>query len=510
MTLDRPCSWPDRAQLALLDSTGRLDGPDRARWDAHLQSCPSCAREAGEDARWDEALRREAARGGRAASPGRRTRALVWGMAAGVVVATGLWAMAHRGSDGAAEWEARYRTALRHSGEGRPDEALAIAEALLEQRREYSVLFLSGHALLNSGRASEAAARFREALAVGASASPTGEMTPLWYVHGHLAQALLGAASGAESDAEVERILRDEMSVSGRDASRNRCLLWAELARLRTFVRGDLAGGAAALAALERENVVHRAESQKAGVPDLDCHYALHMRFAYAQVVRADSAEGRRIAKEIRDVKTLTSRTAATPSSRDSYVADGLETEVRAELLAERRGDPADLGHARRLAREARRLREASGNPQGLSRVLGLEAWIDLLGGRADAALSSAEEAARTARESGAPSELAEAHLLRAQALVALGRKRDALGALAEVARVPGGSDDSRALALASVEWAASEDPGVRTSARARLEGAATSPLADVRQVALRTLRVLGAGQAPMYGPRDFGLDVRP
>lgn len=515
----RPCSFPDGARLALLDATGRLEGADLERWDAHLATCAACAEVAALAAPMDAALAAEAAR--TAAPPTRRRRArLLVGVAlataASVVAAALLGSRTDSAPAGSPARTAGIDEASRLIELGRREEARVLLDRLLAESRDPRALFLAGHVRLNTGHPELAVPLFREALgrvpSVGKSRAPDAPFDR-GYVAGHLAQALLATAHGAEHDAEVEGLVRDEMTGTGVDASVNRAYIWADLAARRAFSRLDVAGGVDALGRAERENLVHREESARAGHADLDCHYVLHARFAFAEGVHADSEGGRRAAARIRAEKTLTAAAAraTTQAARDSYLADGLEFEAVAELLAARRGDPADLDLARRRLEDALALRAAARNPEGLAHVHARLAWLDLLAGRPSAALATCLQAEQEATTSGAPESLVDARLLRAQAFLALGRRPDARAALAAARAVTGASLDARrTLGVASIEALAADDEADRRRALGVLAAAIESPLADVRRVAARVLAAIETGGTVGVGAIDLGYDPHP
>lgn len=509
------CPFPDRARLALLEAAGRLEGADLARWDAHLEGCQTCAEHAVCTAATDAALAVELAAVPERAAPRRRGRTgVTWAVAASAVVALAFvgWRSGWgRGAGAASSHEAQIAEAGRLIDLGRRTEALALLERVLASDRVPGAVFLAGHAHLNSGRPARAIPLFREALDLAPATGTPDAAFDRGYVAGHLAQALLASASGAEHDAVVERLVREEMTGTGVGPSVNRALLWADLATRRAFSRGDLEGGEAALAQAERENQVHRDESGRLGRTDLDCHYVLHARFAFAEGVHGDSEEGRRVAAQLRATKRATAGRMVGAAARDSFLADGLEAEAVAELLAARRGDPADLEVARARLDEALALRTSAGNPEGLARVRTRLAWLELLAGNPDATRSWAIGAELDATKAGAPEELLDARLLRAQAYLGMGRVVEARRSLAAARATTGAAIDARRLlTVASIEAMTAENEVGRRQALARVRAAEASPLADVRRVAARTAASLEQGIVAGIGATDLGYDPRP
>ena len=506
------CRFPERERLALDDAAGRLEGEPLARWEAHVAGCPECAAEAArgaaEDAALAEACRETPSDAGAARAAGGRRRMLA--VAAAVVLAAGAGAAFLARSAGRDEGDrrARYDAAWAHVTAGRFPPALALSEELLAESRDRGVLFQNAFALMKLSRHDEAAARYREALAAEATPGPDGVTFADWYVAGHLAQALLGGYPGGEKDAEVERVVREDMAGPGFDRSLNRAFLWTEIARARALGRGDVEGGEAALRAAEAEDETYRREALAKFGREERSHYVLHLRFAFAEAVRADSEEGRRVARETRAQKERTAERLEGALAAN-YRADALESPALAEMLAARRGEPADLAAAGTLLREAMALREKGGNAQGIAWCRTRLAWLALLEGNAAAALRWSEEAQAPAASAGDTETVVDARLVRVQALAFGGRRDEAAALLATGGGATAGrhiDDERRRLTRSSLDAALSPDAAVRATARERVrEASERSPLADVRIVARRALADLDAGKVAAFGPADLG-----
>ncbi len=393
--------------------------------------------------------------------------------------------------------------ALAELGQGRFEAALATVEPLARERPTRPALLVSGQALLGLGRRHEAAPVLARARSLPAAPWPEGGLCEDWYVASHVAQALLGPDATGLEEQELIRLLETDLEGPGEDRARHRALLWSGLAVQRALARGDVPGGEEALRRAEAENGRHRRARAEAGLPEADVHYVLHARFAFAAIVRADAQAGREAARQARAAKEASVPALALPPRAAATArGDALEWTARAELLAARRGDPADLSAAESDLRAALALREQGGNPEGLASCRAHLALLGLLRGSPAQALVEADAALAAARASGGGDAQGSALLLRAQALLALERAGEARRAREELRALGEGPPDrTRALALAALELAL--DPGA-ASARSRLEQGRASPLADERRLAARTLEALAEGRPWALGGSDL------
>jgi tetratricopeptide (TPR) repeat protein len=522
------CRFPERDRHLADEVAGTPPGPDHRLWTAHLATCEECAEDLADALAIGAALDDLRAAGSLEApapgpsSPAPRGRVgrrwLVAAVVAVVILGALAWALAWRARGGddeprpvpmgpgvAAE---AYATAWRLVSAADFPRALDEAQRALSASRGRSTVFQVAFCLAKLGRHADAIPLYEEAEALPAVPGPDGVVTEGWYVTAHRAQSLLARGPDAADEARVEELLRTDLAGPGIDRSRNRSLLWAELVRVRAFVRGDLEGAAVALAAAEEENLRHREESARdpqIGAPE-DSHYVLDVRFAHAQSVRADAAATRSAARALRLAKEAVAGRSPPPVAA-GYRADGREDEALAEILAARRGEPADLEMAIRRLEEAVALRREAGNLEGEATALLRLSWARALRGDTGEALPAAEGAERAAVRSGLAHVIADARIVRIGVLAAAGRSDEARALLQEanvleVAR----RDPSRRLALAVLEARLSPDPERVRGARSDMQAAASrSPLADVRAVAALALRRIDSERIDLLGPLDVG-----
>jgi tetratricopeptide (TPR) repeat protein len=522
------CRFPERDRHLADEAAGMPPGPDHELWTAHLETCEECAEDLADAAALGAALddlraagRLEAPAPG-PSSPAPRGRVgrrwLVAAVVAVVILGALAWVLALRGRGGddeprpepmgPAEVAEAYATAWRLVSAADFPRALEEAQRALAASRGRSTVFQVAFCLAKLGRHDAAISLYEEAEALPAAPGPDGDVTERWYVTAHRAQSLLARGPDAADEARVEELLRTDLAGPGLDRSRNRSLLWAELVRLRAFVRGDLDGAAAALAAAEEENLRHReasASDPKIRAPE-DSHYVLDVRFAHAQCVRADAAATRAAARALRLAKEAVAGRSR-PAEAAGYRADGREDEALAEILAARRGEPADLDTAIRALEEAVALRREAGNLEGEATALLRLSWARALRGDPRAALPEAEAAERAAARSGLAHVIADARIVRIGVLAAAGRSGEARTLLDDATVLPTARrDPARRLALAVLEARLSPDPERVRRARADMEAAALrSPLADVRAVAALALSRLDLERVDLLGPLDVG-----